>query len=182
MKEREEIDALLDTWAIGFQAFEKRKTIQKYSHCVIREKTIGYLLQSKWLIGKIWIDTCFSREEAVYDLHLAKFYKIIELAKQAEAIQIFNTHPRAKFTFEMGFIPLLAFVLIKCRLLSLRIAAMKLIKALAHEKESLWNLNTFTAFATHIIQFEHGLQLELEEDIADVADDGVMVWLHCGRK
>ncbi|OHW95336.1 C6 zinc finger domain-containing protein [Colletotrichum incanum] len=174
IEEREEINDLLDAWLIGFQAFKKRKAIQKCQLNAIREDIIKLLLKSRWLISKIWVQTCFSREEAIYDLHLDKFSDVIELVRQAEVILTLNKYPRSRFTVEMGFTPLLAFVLIKCRSLSLRIAAMRLMKALAHEKESLWDLSSFTAFATQVIKFEHGLQLGPGEDIVDVVDDGTL--------
>ncbi|GKT56056.1 C6 zinc finger domain protein [Colletotrichum tofieldiae] len=176
MQERKEIDASLDAWLREYRSFKERKTIQKCKLGAMREDVVERLIESKWLVGKIWIDTCFSRGEAVYDLHLEKFRNIIELARQAEAIlrSMWNKYPRAKFTFEMGFAPLLAFIAIKCRSLSLRITAVGLMKALAHEKENLWDLGTVTAFVGQMIKFEHGLRVDLDGDIADVVDDGTL--------
>ncbi|GKT43618.1 aspercryptin biosynthesis cluster-specific transcription regulator atnN [Colletotrichum spaethianum] len=176
LQERNDIDAALDAWLTGFQVFKKRKTTQKCKFGAMREAIVERLHESKYLLGKIWIDTCFSRGETVYDLHMEKFRDILELAGQAEAIlrSMWNKYPRAKFTFEMGFTPLLAFILIKCRSLSLRAKAMQLMKALAHGKENLWELRTVTAFVGQMIKFEHGLQFDLDGDTADVIDDGTL--------
>ncbi|TID03699.1 hypothetical protein CH35J_001846 [Colletotrichum higginsianum] len=176
MQERGEIDGLLDAWLGELQAFKERKRIQKCKLMAMREELVERLLESKWLVGKIWIDTCFSRGEAVYDLHMDKFRSIIELARESEAIlrAMWTKFPRAKFTFEMGFVPQLAFVLVKCRSLSLRTTAMGLLKALAHEKESCWDLATVTTLAVQVIGFEHGLQLGPDDDMADMVDDGTL--------
>ncbi|KAJ0165805.1 hypothetical protein CTA2_9946 [Colletotrichum tanaceti] len=184
MQEREEIDGLLDAWRDELRAFKERKkkrttTTQECKPAVdatARQELVERLLESKWLVGKIWIDTCFSRGEAVYDLHMDRFRGIIELAKESEAglRAVWAEQPRAKFTFEMGFVPLLAFVLVKCRSLSLRTTAMGLLKALAHEKESCWDLGTVTTLVSQVIGFEHGLRLGPDDDMADVVDDGTM--------
>ncbi|TDZ17354.1 putative transcriptional regulatory protein [Colletotrichum orbiculare MAFF 240422] len=143
MQKRMDIDAALDAWEVGFRRWKDKRHAKKAS----RPDIVEHILEMKWLVGKIWIDTCMSRGETIFDLHMGKFQRIINIARDAERIVRIprQNKRRAKFTFEMGFSPLLGFVVVKCRSLSLRVAARELMKTLAHEREHLWDNNTMLA-------------------------------------
>ncbi|TDZ49627.1 putative sterigmatocystin biosynthesis P450 monooxygenase stcS [Colletotrichum trifolii] len=143
MQKRVDIDAALDAWEVGFRRWKEKRHVKKAS----RPDIVEHILEMKWLVGKIWIDTCMSRGETIFDLHMDKFQRIINIARDAERIVRIprQNKRRAKFTFEMGFSPLLGFVVVKCRSLSLRVAARELMKTLAHEREHLWDNNTMLA-------------------------------------
>ncbi|KAL9941368.1 hypothetical protein ACHAO3_008995 [Verticillium nonalfalfae] len=172
LRERVSLDAALDGWAKAFHTFQKQKSPQ-HDPDDMRTQIFERLLGMKWLVAKIWIDTCLSRGEMVYDLHLDKFRSIIELARQAEARRqgLRDVRASPKFTFEMGFGPLLAFVVIKCRSLRLRVAALSLMKTLAYRRESLWENGTMIASGTRTIEVEHGLQGGLDNYQEAHSDD-----------
>ncbi|OLN91666.1 Transcriptional regulatory protein moc3-like protein 4 [Colletotrichum chlorophyti] len=176
LQERGNIDAAFDKWFVAFRVYQKQKARERRRGNARTERIFECMLEMTWLVGKLWIDTCLSRGETVFDLHLDKFRAIVALARQAEALlaQTETRCSRPKFMFEMGFTPLLSFVVIKCRSLSLRIAALRLMKSLAHEKENLWELNAVLAFGHKTIEVEHDLCLAAEENLQDDADDGTL--------
>ncbi|KAM0284390.1 hypothetical protein ACHAQH_001966 [Verticillium albo-atrum] len=174
LQERVDFDSALDNWATAFRTYQKQ-TPRCDRECV-RTQMVELLLEMKWLVAKIWIDTCLSRGEMVYDLHLDKFRAITELARQAECLRRTSrdAHVKPKFTFEMGFGPLLAFVVIKCRSLKLRVEALGLMETLASGRESLWDNRTMLASGKRIIEVEHGLLPSLDENIENFADDDAL--------
>ncbi|KAK1997756.1 C6 zinc finger protein [Colletotrichum falcatum] len=175
-QEREDIETSLEAWLVEFQAFRKRKTVRKYSLDAMRDSVAERLFEAKCLASQILVATCFVREESVYDSHLDKFRGIVELAEQAEAVlrQTWKNYPRAKFTFEVGFTPPLAITVIKCRSLEVRAAATRLVRAVCHEKENMWERSTVLAFVGQVAKFEHGLQFGLDEYATGVTDNGTL--------
>ncbi|EGY14678.1 hypothetical protein VD0002_g8339 [Verticillium dahliae] len=172
LRERVRLDTALDEWAKAFHTYQGQKSPQ-HDPNDMRTQIVERLLGMKWFVAKIWIDTCLSRGEMVYDLHLDKFRAIIELARQAEVRRqaLRNVRASPKFTFEMGFGPLLAFVVIKCRSLRLRVAALSLMKTLAYGRESLWENGTMIASGARTIEVEHGLQGGLDINQEAYSDD-----------
>ncbi|OHF04264.1 C6 zinc finger protein [Colletotrichum orchidophilum] len=176
LQQKDDMDKMLDDWAAEFQAYLVQKSPRSCKRAAMREELMERLLEMKYLVGKIWLSTCMSRREESHDLHLDKFQRIIELGREVESTSRDRGQriDRAKFTFEMGFSPLLGFVFIKCRSLTLRIAALGLMKTIANEKENLWDSNTVLACGRKVVEFEHELDLGPDECIADVFDDGTM--------
>ncbi|KAF9874190.1 C6 zinc finger domain protein [Colletotrichum karsti] len=180
MQRRKDLDLELDAWHSELTTFLAKKTAKNASSSSSssskRDELVMLLLEMKFLVGKIWIDTCLSRGETIFDLHLDKFRRIIDVARDADALlrSTPRHQPRAKFTFEMGFSPLLGFVVVKCRSLRLRTAALGLMRTLSHERESLWDNSTVLAFGRKLVAVEHELDLGPDEDVEAVVDDGTL--------
>ncbi|KAK0645584.1 hypothetical protein B0T16DRAFT_328113, partial [Cercophora newfieldiana] len=114
------------------------------------------------LVLRTWVLACGAQDEMVYDQYLETFREIVDLARQAAAVEKkkieMNQTPlhKSKFTLDMGFVPTLYFVVIKCRDLSLRQAALYYMTVLAPERENLWNTSLLYSVGTKIIELEHG--------------------------
>ena len=119
-------------------------------------------MKMMYLILKIWVVVCREDDEMGYDDHMDKFEEVIDLTRQAAEAegkkQRSPSEPtvRPKFVLEMGFIPVLYFVVTKCRKLSLRLAALKYLPVVAPERENLWNATIMCAVARKIVEMEHG--------------------------
>lgn len=115
-----------------------------------------------YLVLKIWVLVCRETDEMAYDEHMDSFAEVVDLARQAAEAEsekqksISDPTPRSKFVLDMGFIPVLYFVITKCRKLSLRLAALRYLPLLAPERENLWNATTMYAVAKKIVEMEHG--------------------------
>ncbi|KAI1429668.1 hypothetical protein F5Y12DRAFT_330056 [Xylaria sp. FL1777] len=108
----------------------------------------------RYQICRVWVETPFEFHETAYDAHLEIFRSIVN---SAAAIESSDYCARAvKFTFEMGFIPLLFFVAAKCRCLKTRLLALSLMKRLSAAKENLWEMVMMFTSAKRVIEIEHG--------------------------
>ncbi|KAL0939985.1 C6 zinc finger domain protein [Colletotrichum truncatum] len=176
LSQRQDIYAELDSWHAALRNLLKYKTKSSKETVAANESMVEKLLEVKWLVGKIWIETCLSRGEAIFDLQLDKFQRIIDLSYEADNLlkSSKQNQPRAKFTFDMGFGPLLGFVIIKCRCLRLRLDALQLVQTLSHERETLWDNSSVLSFGRRMIELEHDLQLTPGGSLDDVFDDGTL--------
>ncbi|KAI1128340.1 hypothetical protein F5Y10DRAFT_177373 [Nemania abortiva] len=152
--------ALLDQWHSSFvqlvsKSPEPGSTRLQRSNMLMR-----------YLVCHVWVETAFDFHQTGYDRYLDTFRSIID-----SAIVVESSGYCAKpimFTFEMGFIPLLYFVAIKCRCLDTRLRALSLMRRLGAAKENLWEMVTMFPSAKRLIEIEHG---------ATVTDDGQL----CGK-
>lgn len=126
------------------------------------------LLEVRWLILSIWVDTCLAQDEMVYDHHQHRFERILHLANTVQR----PADPKlVAFSFVMGYSPLLHFVVIKCRHLVLRLRALALLKSLSCDRESLWDKDLLYATGKRIVELEHGVEVpaDLNADFIDSA-------------
>jgi hypothetical protein len=131
------------------------------------------ILDAKHHVTFIWASGALSCDETVYDAHIGRFRALVALA--AEALPV-GTHEgsgsRAKFSFEMGFLPLLSFVALKCRHLRTRVAALRNIRALTAPRENLWDAEVMVSIGNRAIELEHGRRfVQAVNDEAVAQDD-----------
>ncbi|KAJ2901213.1 uncharacterized protein MKZ38_002119 [Zalerion maritima] len=139
------------------------------------------ILMMRYHVSRTWVLTSLEKSETIFDEFTPSFRSIITLAREIEVIQTgkraasspspaaaareggiveddASAHDqRPPFVFEMGVLPLLYFTLMKCRILSLRVAALALIKDLAADREGLWDARTMWSIGRDVVKFEHGI-------------------------
>ena len=120
-----------------------------------------HIVEMRYIIACIWVDMAFEPDEAAYDTHLAKFQRVVDLATLVLAGSAFGSGAgRPKFLFEMGYLPLLYFVVIKCRCLCTRVAALHSMRALAVMRENLWDVDVMYAVGQNVIEMENGVRVD----------------------
>ncbi|KAI0442684.1 hypothetical protein F4803DRAFT_562122 [Xylaria telfairii] len=148
---------LLDDWHSNF--------VQLVSKSSQSESTPLHrcYMSIRYLVCRIWVETPFDFHQTAYDKHIELFRSIVD---SATALGSFDYPSQTiKFTFEMGFIPFLYFVIMKCRCLETRLRALLLMKRLGASRENLWEMATMFPSAKRIIEIEHG---------AILTDDGYL--------
>ncbi|KAJ8129341.1 hypothetical protein O1611_g4292 [Lasiodiplodia mahajangana] len=120
----------------------------------------------RYLVCHVWVETAFEFHQTGYDRYLDVFRSMVDAAAAVEAAGFCMTAVR--FTFEMGFVPLLYFIALKCRCLDTRLRALSLMRRLGAAKENLWEMTTMFASAKRLVEIEHG---------AALSDDGKL----CGE-
>ena len=118
------------------------------------------LLETRWLVSCIMINSCLSNTETVFDEYLSHFKRIIDVAEQEKAARSTSASSLPSFSFEMGYLPFLFYVGIKCRQLGLRIRALVLLNDLSCARETIWDKNILYATATWATEVEHGVSLD----------------------
>ncbi|KAK0714929.1 hypothetical protein B0H67DRAFT_228933 [Lasiosphaeris hirsuta] len=158
LQQRERLDDMLDEWLRNFETFKLEN---------LKSDSVGLylLLQMKCLSGKIWISACTEDSEMAFDQNLPLFRQIVEMARLVVASEMKQRKPgessKHKFIFEMGYLPTLYFVVIKCRDLETRISALAYLTALSADYENLWNASLLYSVGKRVIELEHGTMFEL---------------------
>lgn len=150
---------LLDEWHLSFT-----NMISK-SHDQLSPPVQQCNMLIRYLISRVWVETAFEFEQTIYDKYNHVFRSVVDLAATANASD-YGAKP-IKFTFEMGFIPVLYFATIKCRCLKTRLRALSLMKSLGASRENLWDLVTMFISAKRIIEIEHGATLTDDGRLSD---------------
>lgn len=126
--------------------------------------------QSPYLLMRImsitcrtWISACAEESEMAYDKYMDDFKEVVRLSGQALASErarmgtSTRMSTKSKFTLELGFIPSLYFVVIKCRDLQTRLLALYYMAELSPTRENLWNSSLMVAVAKRVIELENGV-------------------------
>ncbi|KAJ0118260.1 Transcriptional regulatory protein moc3 [Diaporthe amygdali] len=116
--------------------------------------------EMKCIVGKIWVSCCLSGDETAYDEHNQDFEELIHLAGQFAELKLGESGPKPKFIFEMGFMPYLYFVVLNCRRLDLRLAALRYMPLLGYERENLFKAKMLYYVGMRCVEIEHGISLD----------------------
>ena len=116
--------------------------------------------EMKCIVGKIWVACCLNKDEMDYDEYNADFEELIHLSEQLVHLRSMESGPTPKFIFEMGFMPILYFIVINCRRLDIRLTALRHIPLISHEQENLFNSKTMYYVAMRSVELEHGIHID----------------------
>ncbi|KAI1813458.1 hypothetical protein GGS20DRAFT_553317 [Poronia punctata] len=150
---------LLDGWNARFHHW----TSQSQAPVKLDAERCNMLM--RYQICRIWVETPFSYHETVYDDYLLTFSMMIDWAIRVQSSPKYNSN-MPRFIFEMGFMPLLFFIVTKCRCLETRLQALFLMKTMGAIRENLWDMVAMFAAAKRIVEIEHGTKL---------SDDGLII-------
>ena len=148
----------MDTWWDGFVKL-KTKVQKEFPSCKWHAAKLR-LLETRWIIMSIMTTECMRESETAFDAYLEQFERVVELADEELVSHDTNTPQPPNFLFEMGYLPLLYLVAIKCRALRVRVRALVLMKDLASARETVWDARVMYSTARWAIEFEHGLTLD----------------------
>ncbi len=121
------------------------------------------LLRLYHTMTSIMASTCLRfTDETVFDLHTQDFVDML-----AEAAELFRQSagfmtapgnrqtPNLSFTLDMGYIPPLYYLVLKCRVPRLRRRAIELLVSMPH-KEGVWDGEVAAYVARHVVEMEEG--------------------------
>ncbi|KAI1341248.1 hypothetical protein F5Y15DRAFT_377457 [Xylariaceae sp. FL0016] len=154
LTEQGAIKALLLTWRAAFADLETRSYVPGRTRLAVSNMLMRYE------IARVWVEMPFEYDEEVYDGYLERFRWIVDEADSLAEAGHGDGERRRQFTFEMGFLPLLYFVAMKCRCLETRVRALGLMRRLGAVRENLWEMVSMHAAARRIIEIEHGASLD----------------------
>ncbi|KAK2040878.1 hypothetical protein LZ31DRAFT_568383 [Colletotrichum somersetense] len=170
-RRREAVGRGVRGWHGAFQALKAVHRPDSKEHAAL------YLLEIRYIINKTHLSRSNSTSENDYDAHLNDFRAVVDLAARATASSGHGGSSRTTSfctddsAIELGLSPLLYFVVSKCRFLTVRIAAVKLMEQLARLMDNVWIKPVTAAVARRIIEFEHRISLG-DLDMGDWVDDG----------
>ncbi|RYO89237.1 hypothetical protein DL766_004545 [Monosporascus sp. MC13-8B] len=168
LAEQRSLKWALDGWDLRFQELTSKSPpspdlAKMYYHLVLR-----------YLVTHVWVSTAFQNNETVYDEHIEKFRFAIDESARLDAsvgMSLASSRDQPKFSFEIGFLPLLYFIVMKCRCLATRIRALALMRSLGVARENFWESSSLWLTGRRIIELEHGITLAENGEPCDSAVD-----------
>ncbi|KAK1598894.1 uncharacterized protein LY79DRAFT_505463 [Colletotrichum navitas] len=144
-EEQRSICASLDRWHAAFLAFVDAPGRPADPPLPTHRGLICAETEMKYQAAKICISVCRSHDESVYDCFKDPFRRIVTLARlildscpdaaaAAAAAAAAPDPPEFDFDFTTSYLPLLEFVIAKCRWLDIRYEAWRIVRALATER------------------------------------------------
>lgn len=137
-----------DAWKIGFDRICNKQRGQS----IQTDTSISSLIIT-YNVAVIWTSSCFDRTEAVAERFQENYKTVIREAGKIIAYNMAADKTNIPFTFEMGLIPTLYLVALKCRDPDLRHQALSLM-ARAPEREGLWKRDASISIIRRVIQLE----------------------------
>ncbi|KAL6922468.1 hypothetical protein FSST1_006494 [Fusarium sambucinum] len=129
-------------------------------------------MRFKHKIAKIYIQQPSSHTETWWDQHLDVFRDALGLAEDAFHLSTAPDGQRiqqSSFSFEMNWLPMLFFIVLKCRDLEIRTRALSWLGQLGPAKEGLFDVGTLYRVGRRLIELEHEISLDHTDDTAGLA-------------
>ncbi|KAI5458525.1 hypothetical protein BGZ63DRAFT_426907 [Mariannaea sp. PMI_226] len=159
--EQMRIGAELGRWLDMFVAFRKR-----LRHPTLVEQKCNHLLDVYHTLAGIMNDTCLSvsGDEMIYDLHTDQFTTLLTklegLWTVSSTSYISHILPgywvdMSKSVIDVGWIPPLYYIAIKCRVHQIRLQAIRLLERAFH-REGIWDSKSAACVARKVMEMEEG--------------------------
>ncbi|KAL0931199.1 C6 finger domain-containing protein [Colletotrichum truncatum] len=118
--------------------------------------------EMKYLTAKICVSICRSHDESVYDCFKDSFRRITALAQEIyqSCLEIPAESAEYRFNFKMSYLPLLEFVVTKCRWLDIRYQAWMIVWGLATARNEPITLRNLHLVGKRTIEREHNAKIE----------------------
>ncbi|KAF5981950.1 hypothetical protein FBULB1_4544 [Fusarium bulbicola] len=157
----------LDEWNSKMNDLEQElpqsATVDKCAICGMRFKQ---------KMARIYVQQPNSHTEMWWDQHIDIFRDAVNLAEEAFLISTtpgYQRIPQSSFSFEMSWLPMLFFVVLKCRDLKLRQPALSLLAQLGTAKEGLFDVGTLYRVGRRLIELEHDISLGDRDGLVSTA-------------
>jgi hypothetical protein len=138
-----------------------------------RSKAMEDLLMVYYHTSIIWVSTALTTSELAHDDHMPAFAAIISHASAIIALPPTATpHGETAFIFDTEMIPVLYWVVTRCRHPLMRRAALRLLgqKMTQGCRENLWRADKTYAAAKRVIQLEEDIGLDADMDMLENYD------------
>ncbi|KAI8957072.1 hypothetical protein F5Y11DRAFT_106034 [Daldinia sp. FL1419] len=159
LSKQRRLQAKLDSWYGAFKQSRASLVTGKVSH-----NTVAHIiLRIYHMIAEIMVDTCLRPEDQMrYDMHTKAFESIVDqlnyirnLSLSPSLASVFHFSDTSNSITDLGAIPALYYVAIKCRIRSIRQEALDFLTTTAH-KEGIWSSHLAARIITEVIRIEEG--------------------------
>ena len=172
LERQQRIRTELAQWLDIYNAF--KKALQGHRSA---EEEKGYqLLCIYHTMANIMVDTCLRpSDESVFDSHTNQFVVLIRqlaslwtIASTTSPVQALPGHlmDMSRSVVDMGWIPLIYYAAVKCRVHRIRLQAIRLLESTSH-REGIWDATTAACVARKVMEIE---ERDFYKDV-DTADN-----------
>ncbi|KAI0110171.1 hypothetical protein F4814DRAFT_426063 [Daldinia grandis] len=171
LEEQKVVVNLLDEWQVLFEGLDTKSmlpttpTTEWYNLGIDFIKVMSRaILLVRYELSRITLAIAFEANEMCYDQYLSGFQRALDPCLLLDSVlpdgsRMPTTKREPQFIFETGFMVWLHLIATKCRVLGIRLEALRLIRILGVPRENLWELDQVYALARRVIEIEHGVVL-----------------------
>ncbi|GJC80846.1 putative transcriptional regulatory protein C15D4.02 [Colletotrichum liriopes] len=161
-EEQKSICASFDRWHTAFLAFVEFPRKHTDQPLPKHQGLICAETEMKYQTAKICISVCRSHDESVYDCFKDLFRRIVTLARLIlDSCPDVTPEPSDfKFDFKTSYLPLLEFVIVKCRWLDIRYEAWLIVWKLATGRTEPVIRDNLHLVGKRMIEREHNAKIE----------------------
>ncbi len=152
-REQKELTEALRAWSLAFSRLQQ--ATKPSSDTMARM----LLLEMRWLVWKVYVSACLEQNEMVFDAYLGDFKRMLEISAYIQASKRRGLGDGSTLSLEMGHYTSVYFIVVNCRHLGMRLAALQMLKLASQPREMIWNVATFYAIGKHLIEIEHEMKL-----------------------
>ncbi|KAH8901486.1 hypothetical protein GQ53DRAFT_835258 [Thozetella sp. PMI_491] len=154
-REHFHISTLVGQWLLDFADFKKA------SPPASKEQKCFYsYAEMKALCVRATFASKLTRSEMGYDEAVPTFRRVVDLAEDVIATLTPGATLTSRFSYDLGYLPLLSIVIIRCRNIAVRRAALAAMDRLMIKSEGLWHFTLLRAMCKKTIEVEHGVDLD----------------------
>lgn len=135
-------------WEAGFETL-----CNEYLAFSLANEMYKSTLRLTLMVVTIWVSCCFDRDEVLADRFQEQYEIVVREAGKVIAYNMAAARAEVPFTFEMGLIPPLYLVALKCRDVSVRHQALSLLSR-APLREGLWKRQEALRVAQRVVYIE----------------------------
>ncbi|KAI0850567.1 hypothetical protein F5Y00DRAFT_33329 [Daldinia vernicosa] len=171
LEEQKVVVNLLDEWQVLFKGLDTRSMLPSTPTTELYNLGIDFIqamsraiLLVRYELSRITLAIAFEPNEMCYDQYLSGFQRALDSCILVDSVlpdesRMPTTKREPQFIFETGFVVWLHLIATKCRVLNVRLEALRLIRILGVPRENLWELDQIYALARRVIEIEHGVVL-----------------------
>ncbi|KAH8883251.1 hypothetical protein GQ53DRAFT_798456 [Thozetella sp. PMI_491] len=153
------LSSAVEQWLLDFTEFE-----EMHPPVSDQDKSHYAYCRFKGLSSKTMIAPVLGKTEMGYDDEIPVFKEMVDLAELVASLQNPGDRPTSRFSFDVGYLPMLCEVASKCRDLTIRLAAIRAMRNLAIKNDGLFQFVGLNAFARRIVELEHVINLAAYEN------------------
>ena len=173
--EQDQVNGVLDQWQALFRDLETRLAVPAVTEALTRPEEgedhmnglIRLYVSICYETCRVFTNTAFAPRETVYDGFVDHFRRLLDMIRLLNATLPEDERRHGHYPkniFEMGFLPMTFLLATKCRVLDMRLAALRLIKLFGISNEAgdtnIWEIDNAHDAARYVIGVEHGVAID----------------------
>ncbi|KAI8253230.1 hypothetical protein K4K53_010348 [Colletotrichum sp. SAR 10_77] len=151
-----------DKWHAAFTAFIREPRLGSDQPLPPHAEIICMETEMKYWVAKMCISVCRFSDESAYDSFKTHFRRITSLAQEilTRCPELPPDSSLYSFNFEMSYLPLMEFVISKCRWLDIRYQAWLIVCELATGRREPVTLGNLHLVGQRMIEQEHNVKIQ----------------------
>ncbi|KAK6063902.1 hypothetical protein SCUP234_13224 [Seiridium cupressi] len=168
LEHQRDLQQTIEHWHASFQVLVEKLNLSESENTAYGNVMLRYRLARMWSRGT------FEKDEVFYDDYIPDLTQVIDRAIEHSPNMAGTdvSPPRPRFSFEVGALPFVVFVIIRCRDLRTRLRGLQYLRDCGPARENMWQANRMYPVCKRLVEIEHDIVLgEDDQPVGEVAWD-----------